>query len=222
LISIYGPHIGPAAAVTGVPDVSGMMPRSLSGVQVSINGSPVPLLYVSDSQVNAVAPLYLSGITASVRITVNGVATADFVATVLEAIPEIFQRGDGTAAAVNQDGSINSADHPAPAGSIVAIWATGIGGTPFGSGQDGRIAASADDFGCCAIWAAGPAHVVYGGAAPGIVAGVVQVNFEVPAQPAVFITVAAGGATSHAVRIYVAPQAGSTTPSSSHNDVVVE
>ena len=104
-----------------------------------INGSPVPLLYVSDSQVNAVTPLFLSGITAHVQVSFNGVDTADFAGTVLEAIPEIFQHGDGTAAAVNQDGSINSPEHPAPPGSIVAIWATGIGATPFGSG---RMAAS--------------------------------------------------------------------------------
>ena len=206
VISIYGPHIGPATPVTAVPDASGMMPRSLGGVQVSINGSPVPLLYVSDSQVNAVTPLFLSGITAHVQVSFNGVATADFAATVLEAIPEIFQRGDGTAAAVNQDGSINSPEHPAPPGSIVAIWATGIGATPFGSAQDGRIAPSASDFGCCEILAQGPANVVYGGAAPGIVAGVVQVNFQVPAQFGLYVTLVAGGATSHPVQIYVQQQ----------------
>jgi uncharacterized protein (TIGR03437 family) len=169
----------------------------------------VPLLYVSDSQVNAVTPLFLSGITAHVQVSFNDAATADFVATVLEAIPEIFQHSDRTAAAVNQDGSINSPEHPAPPGSIVAIWATGIGGTPFGSAQDGRIAASAADFGCCEILAQGPASVVYGGAAPGIVAGVVQVNFQVPAQFAVYITItlAAEGATSNPVQIYVQPSA---------------
>ena len=203
LISIYGPHIGPPAPVTAVPDASGMMPRFLGGVQVLINGSPVPLLYVSDSQVNAVTPLFLSGITAQVQVTFNGVATADFVAAVLNAIPEIFQRADGTAAAVNQDGSINSPEHPAPPGSIVAIWATGIGVTPFGAAQDGRIAPSASDFGCCAIWAPSLANVVYGGAAPGIVAGVVQVNFQVPAQFDLYVTLASGGATSHPVQIYV-------------------
>jgi uncharacterized protein (TIGR03437 family) len=207
LISIYGPHIGPAAPGTAVPDASGMIPRSLGGVQVSINGSPVPLLYVSDSQVNAVTPLFLSGITAHVQVSVNGVTTADFAAAVVNAIPEIFRGGDGTAAAVNQDGSINSQEHPAPQGSIVAIWATGTGGTPFGSAQDGRIAASAADFGCCEVLAPGPAHVVYGGAAPGIVAGVVQVNFQVPAQPGLVVTLAASGAASHPVQIYVQEQA---------------
>ena len=69
LISIYGPHIGPAAPVTSVADASGMMPKSLGGVQVSVNGSPVTLLYVSDSQVNAVTPLYLSG--AAVRASAS-------------------------------------------------------------------------------------------------------------------------------------------------------
>ena len=48
VISIYGPQLGPSTPVTAVPDASGMMPRSLGGVQVSVNGSPVPLLYVSE------------------------------------------------------------------------------------------------------------------------------------------------------------------------------
>ena len=214
LISIYGPHIGPVAPVTAVADASGMMPKSLGGVQVSVNGSPVTLLYVSDSQVNAVAPLNLSGTTARVQVSFNGVPPVDFVAAVVAAIPEIFQGVDGAAAAVNQDGSINSAEHPAPPGSIVAIWATGIGATPYGVWQDGRIAADAADFGCCQItWAQGsPADVVYGGAAPGIVAGVAQVNFQVPVQfanfrlgysPTLSVALGAGGMTSHAVQIFV-------------------
>jgi uncharacterized protein (TIGR03437 family) len=214
LISIYGPHIGPTAPVAGVPDASGTMPASLGGVQVSVNGSPVPLLYVSDSQVNAVTPIYLSGTTARMHVTFNGVVTADFVAAVAAAVPEIFQRGDGTAAAVNADGSINSAEHPAPPGSVVAVWATGIGAPPFGAWQDGRIAAGAADFGCCQVWVQGrAAGVLYGGAAPGIVAGVVQVNFAVPGElldygSTVGISLSAGGMTSDLVQIYVGAAEG--------------
>ena len=211
-ISIYGPHIGPTTPVTAVAGASGIMPNSLGGVQVTINGSPVPLLYVSDSQVNAVTPLYLSGSAARVSISFNGTVTADFVATVVGAIPETFRRGDGTAAAVNQDGSINSADHPAPPGSVVAIWVTGIGTTPFGAWQDGHLATGAVDFGCCQIDVDGyPADVLYGGAAPGIVAGVAQVNFQVTAPdfrlgygPTVDVSLSAGGVTSYPVQIYVA------------------
>jgi uncharacterized protein (TIGR03437 family) len=214
VISIYGPHIGPPTPVTAVADASGAMPNSLGGVQVSINGSPVPLLYVSDSQVNAVTPLYLSGLTTRVRISFNGVDTADFTATLVAAIPEVFQRADGTAVAINQDGSVNSPDHPARPGSVVAIWATGIGPTPFGAWQDGRLAAGALDFGCCQIYAQGyAADVVYGGAAPEVVAGVAQVNFQLPAQvsgslldygPTINVSLSADGVTGHAVQIFVA------------------
>jgi uncharacterized protein (TIGR03437 family) len=163
--------------------------------------------------VNAVAPLNLSGTTARVQVSFNGVPPVDFVAAVVAAIPEVFQGVDGAAAAVNQDGSINSAEHPAPPGSIVAIWATGIGATTFGVWQDGRIAANAFDFGCCQVWTQGrPADVLYGGTAPGIVAGVAQVNFQVPVQvanpflgygPTVNVTLNSGGMTSHPVQIFV-------------------
>jgi len=218
VISIYGPRLGPSTPVTAVPDSSGMMPRSLGGVQVSVNGSAVPLLYVSDTQINAVMPLFLSGATARVHVSFNSVDTADFVATVEQAIPEVFQHSDGSAAAVNQDGSINSPEHPATPGSIVAIWVTGIATTPFGVWQDGRIAATAADFGCCQILPqGGPADVLYGGAAPGIVAGVAQVNFRVPAPlvsfllgngPAISFSLVTGGATSHPVQIFVAVPTG--------------
>jgi uncharacterized protein (TIGR03437 family) len=192
-----------------------MMPKSLGGVQVSVNGSLVTLLYVSDSQVNAVAPLNLSGTTARIHVSFNGVDTADFVAAEVTAIPEIFQGVDGAAAAVNQDGSINSPEHPAPPGSIISIWATGISATAYGVWQDGRIATGAADFGCCQIiWAQGrPADVLYGGTAPGIVAGVAQVNFQVPVQvanpflgygPTLSVALGAGGMTSHPVQIFVA------------------
>ena len=209
VISVYGPHIGPATPVTAVPSAPGLMPASLAGVQVSVNGSPIPLLYVSDWQVNAVTPIFLSGATARLRVSFNGVDTADFVAAVMPAIPEVFQRGDGTAAAVNQDASINSPEHPAPPGSIVAIWATGTGVTPYLAGQDGHLATGAVDFACCQVYAPNPANVLYGGASPGMVAGVVQVNFQVPAAPAYYgatlgLSLQAGGMTSHPVQIYVA------------------
>jgi uncharacterized protein (TIGR03437 family) len=127
----------------------------------------------------------------------------------VDASPEVFQQGAGTAAAVNQDGSINSASHPAAPGSVVAIWATGIGAIPFGGWQDGVVATGAVDFGCCQVSVQGrPANVLYGGAAPGIVAGVAQVNFQVPAQvvefgPTVDVTLGSGGGTSATARIYV-------------------
>jgi uncharacterized protein (TIGR03437 family) len=215
VIAIYGPRLGPSTPVTAVPDSSGMMPRSLGGVQVSVNGSAIPLLFVSDGQINAVMPLFLSGATARVRVSFSGVDASDFVAAIVDAIPEIFQRSDGTAAAVNQDGSINSREHPAPAGSVVAIWATGIGATPFDVWQDGRIATVAVSLGCCQILAqGGPVNVLYGGVAPGIVAGVAQVNFRAPLPfsnsllGAADVSLVAGGVASHPVQVYISVPTG--------------
>src|SRR5262249_48370404 len=54
VISIYGPHIGPPTPVTATADSSGNLPTQLAGYQVVIGGSPIPLLYVSDSQINAI------------------------------------------------------------------------------------------------------------------------------------------------------------------------
>ena len=210
VISIYGPHIGPATPLSGVPDASGFLPKMLGGVQVFMNGSPITLLYVSDSQVNAVAPQNLS-FGATIRVAGNGVNTSEFALTVVDSDPQVFQRGDGSADAVNQDGTINSPDHPAKQGSIVAIWVTGTGSPPFFVPlQDGQIATAAQDLECCAVSAQGPLNVLYGGAAPGIVTGVMQVNFQVPdlmtnfgSTLTIFIT--AHGRTSSGVQIYVVP-----------------
>ncbi len=194
VISIYGPHIGPAVPLTAVADAAGFLPTSLGGVQVTMNGTSIPLLYVSDSQINAVAPLYLSG-PAEVRV---GVA-ATFTAAVVAAAPEIFQ------VAINQDGTVNSETHPAKAGSIVSIWATGTGAPPFDATmQDGRIASVARDFECCQVYGFQPLPVFYAGSAPGTVNGVVQINFQAPAFTGL-VSLTALGKSSNGMEIWVAP-----------------
>ena len=219
LISIYGPHIGPATPVTATA-ASGFLPTSLAGVQVLLNGVAVPLLYVSDSQINAVV---LQSATPNSSITVqiveNGVTSPGFPATVITAEPEVFRNADGTAAAVNQDNTLNSAANPAKAGSIVSIWSTGTGSI-YPRPPDGQIATAAQDYECCQVnispdYSLGPEPppgpvVLYAGAAPGMVAGVVQINFQIPAAyihaaGAYGFTVIAGGESSNPVGIYVTP-----------------
>src|SRR5665213_3179739 len=55
IISIYGLGLGPTTPVTATPE-NGLFPTSLGGVQVLVNGAPIPLLYVSASQINAEIP----------------------------------------------------------------------------------------------------------------------------------------------------------------------
>jgi uncharacterized protein (TIGR03437 family) len=94
-----------------------------------VNGTPIPVLYVSDSQINAEVLAPLNSMNNAVVRIVNGSATLpDFRVSVDDSIVGVFQNADGSAKAVNQDGTINSSSNPAKVGSIVSIWATGLAG----------------------------------------------------------------------------------------------
>jgi uncharacterized protein (TIGR03437 family) len=193
ILSIYGPHIGPSTPATATPDSSGALPTSLAGVQVFVNDGPIPLLYVSDSQINAAIPPFDYGNQAQMRISLNGNSSPSFGATGIASDPQVFQNADRSAQAVNQDGTINSPNHPAKAGSIVSIWATGLGAVTNSNSTplDCQVSTAQISLG-----------VLYCGQAPGLVAGVVQINFQLEPIPGAF-TISAGGRSSNLVRIYV-------------------
>jgi uncharacterized protein (TIGR03437 family) len=193
VISIYGPGIGPSTAVSGVPAENGLFPKSLGGVQVSINGVLAPLLYASSTQINAQVPFVLTD-PDNAAITINSVSSSIpvFRASVDQAIPGIFNNA-GFAAALNQDGTLNSMTNPAKVGSIVSIWVTG---TDTRYEIDGQVATSAESFTCglCEIDVEGVTEdvngislVVYAGLAPGIINGVSQINFKVPSLSTSFL-----------------------------------
>jgi uncharacterized protein (TIGR03437 family) len=183
VISIYGPGIGPATAATATP-ANGFYPTTLGGVQVTINGINMSLLYVSANQVNAVVPMELpAGSGATVRV-INGTTTSpNYPVWIVVFAPQAFP------GVLNQDGTINSQTNPAKGGSIVTFYATGWQPT-FSPLADGQVATTAQDM-CEGTCRAGSnATVVYGGAAPGIVAGVSQFNILVvtlPANPSAYM-----------------------------------
>jgi uncharacterized protein (TIGR03437 family) len=161
VISLYGPHIGDA------------------GAQVTINGIAAPLLYAGGDQINAVVPFGMAGQT-SAQVKVG--TGAEFRAVVLPAIPQIF------APAVNQDGTLNSFDHPAPVGSVMTIWVTGAN-TPFPAVPDGQVAQGAQPYLVGQLYAdSAPVQILYAGAAPGLIAGVAQINFVAPDSSSVVLT----------------------------------
>jgi uncharacterized protein (TIGR03437 family) len=209
VISIYGPGIGPATPVSAAPDSSGLFPKSLGGVQVSIGGAPAPLLYVSASRIDAVVPGYLPGAGEQIYVTVNSAALPAFTASTAPTDPQVFRNADGSAAAINQDNTINSAAHPAQPGSIVSIWATGTGRSLY-SIPDGQVIAAAQDYSCCFVVfetsasEVTPVNVYYAGAAPGLVMGLTQINFQVPPSGSTF-RVGAGDGISDPVQIHVGP-----------------
>ena len=221
IVSIYGPHIGPATPVVGVPDNNGNYPTTLAGYQVNSNlvVSPIPLLYVSDSQINAVIPFSL--LAGPVQVVTPSGATAFFPIINVAARPEIFHNPDGSVLALNQDGTLNAADHPALSGSTVTIWTTGAGivnneNALLTPRQSGQVATSAINFlndYCCGVQLGynSTPPMIYAGTAPGSVWGVSQLKFQIPplvgispGPPALPLTIeAADGSVSRAVTLYV-------------------
>jgi uncharacterized protein (TIGR03437 family) len=196
-------HWGVPAPAIASFDTAGFLPKSLAGVQVLLNEAPVSLLYVSDTQINAVVPVgLLSPSVTQLKVVVNGVTLPALRIVVDAAAPQIFRNPDGSAAAINADGTLNSADRPAAPGSIVAIWATGTGA----AGIDGQKSGPAQsNCNMCAIQnGSNYLQTTYAGVAPGLVNGVTQINFQIPnggIMPSFFLSV--GSALSDPTFVYV-------------------
>jgi uncharacterized protein (TIGR03437 family) len=183
VISIFGFSLGPTTPVTAAP-ANGIFPTSVGGVQVLVNGSAVPLLYVSGPQINAEIPAPLNGTdNAVIQVVSNTAKLPDFPVSVDSSDFGIFANPDGSIAAINQDGTVNSSSNPAKEGSIVSIWGTGFGNAAAGP-VNGSVAAAANNW--CAFCEVstsnGTEPVEYAGAAPGLIDGLMQINFMIPEQ----------------------------------------
>ncbi len=186
VIVIYGSGLGPAQLAQYQVNANGLVPTSVGGTSVYINGSPAPMVYSSASQVAAVVPFGISGSLAQLYVQNQNLTSAPFNLSVASQIPAIFTLGSGTgqAAAINnKDGSINGAGHPAKVGDYVELYITGVGQTSP-SGADGSINAGTLPLPVAPVTVTiggVPANVNFAGGAPGIVAGVFQVNAQIPA-----------------------------------------
>jgi uncharacterized protein (TIGR03437 family) len=218
IISIFGQNLGPTQATSGQPGPGNIYPLQLAGVEVTFDSVAAPLFFVSSGQINAVTPRELTGKTTThICVTVNGMSTNCMDAPVQPATPGIFLSG-GYAAAVNQDGTINSQTNPAAAGSIVSIFATGLGAiTPaLPDGSVIGLPLPSQDLQISMLtvlginqqensYVYGGMNVLYAGPAPYEIEGLSQINFQVPqtgaslfvvvSLPGVVGTTTAGGAT---------------------------
>ncbi|MEP6717382.1 MAG: hypothetical protein ABJC09_17565, partial [Terriglobia bacterium] len=188
LVTIYGIGIGPPAALIGRPDSNGVIGDSLGGYQVLFNGAPAPLLYASSSQINLIVPASIANSTStSIQIVKPEGTLAVPPFSVVPWLPVIFSDISNSAApALNQDGTLNSPANPAAAGSIVAIWLTGIGSA---TGADNMINIPAPRQSNLPVRILGqdgmgrddvPEQVLYAGDAPEQPSGVSQINFRLP------------------------------------------
>jgi len=183
VIALYGAAIGPAAPISASL-ASGQAPSELAGVQVLMDGNPVPMLYAQNDQINAIVPFALANPTTDIVVRNNGTESNGGVLGVVRAQPDAFRYNTRLWAAVlNQDGTINTAGNHATLGSVVAVYATG-----FGAMQpqpvDGQIITGSLPsltVPVKVLYAGQALEVTYAGPAPMLVAGAIQVNFRLPA-----------------------------------------
>ncbi len=206
IITVYGSFPGVPAAGLAL-DSAGKVATSLAGVRVLFDGFPAPLTYVSAGQINAVVPYEISDSGGTrVQAELAGVLSAVLTQATTPVAPGIFTAngsGFGAAAALNQDASYNTAN-PAARLSVISIYATGEGRTsgPDVTGSVTGAVLKTPVLPVTATIGGQPALVSYAGSAPGLVAGVLQVNLEVPDNitpgSAVEVIVKVGGAASRA------------------------
>jgi uncharacterized protein (TIGR03437 family) len=179
------------------------LPTTLADTQILVNGTPSPLFFVSPGQDNIILPeaLPTSGTANLMAIRPStGQIVAGAEVSLATASPGLFTQGalgSGPVIAVNvQDGSVNSATHPALRNQYVILYGTGVGPVT-NAPADGQPAAGqpASDFPTVLVASTGAtknpdgttttlpafiqATVTYSGLAPGF-AGLWQINVLIP------------------------------------------
>ena len=208
IVSMFGMRIGPSGLVTLQVGSDGKVTTSLSGVRVLFDGQPAPLLAVTGGQVNVVVPFAVAGKKATqIQVEHDGVWSNAVSVPVGDAHPGLFTinaSGHDQAAALNQDGSVNSSSRQASRGEVVQLFATGFG-MANRKLDDGEVVEDAKTM------LAEPVEVeigdmegevIFAGMDPQMVAGVVQINVRIPANAptgsAVAVRVKAGNTASAA------------------------
>jgi|GEM_PF-499452 len=204
IITIFGSGLGPSEGVVASPDAESRFPTELAGVHVLIDGVEATILYASEAQVNAVIPFatdvvgrYRSRITGTdpyfsipgtlrseLRVIRNGVDSDPYRIAMEPASPAFLLLANDQAAAINQDGSVNGNANPAAPGSVVALYMSG-GGVMVPAIEDGAVVGSTLPLvqEKVVVQIGGQeVEALYAGGAPGLVAGVMQVNFAIPAD----------------------------------------
>ena len=184
-ISIYGTGLGPKNGSSyAVDSVTNKVKSNLAGTEVYINGVAAPVLYASDTQVNAIVPFEVpSSSQVILQVGYQGILSPGVTVTMAASAPGVFTMngtGTGQAIAVNLDGTVCDPAHPASPGSYIIVYFTGGGATtPFGT--TGAVAgASLKRLSQTTLVTVAdvPATVSYAGTSPAMLEGINQLNLK--------------------------------------------
>jgi uncharacterized protein (TIGR03437 family) len=217
-VSIFGDRLADSQQVVGTLPY----PPSLANTQVLMGSTPLPLIFVSANQVNALIPYSLNASTNHPLLVQRDGTVSDPLdvtqANVLPAIYSTDQSGTGQGAILIAGTSSLAApagafpgSQPVQSGQYISIYASGLGpvtNTP----ADGTPAPSTPPFATTTltptvmIGGVQVPVIQYSGLAPGLV-GLYQVNVQlppgVPAGNDVQVVITIGGSTSNTVTIAV-------------------
>ena len=218
LVSVFGTNLGTSTASASTTP----LPTSLADVRAQLGGKDMGLVYASSGQVNAQVPTDLvPGTTASLVVTVRGVAAAPDQITVADARPGIFSlnsigTGQGAIQVSNTEifaapeGSVPGRQaRPVDRGEYITIYCTGLGATepPVASGMAAPSWPPAKVKTAVTVNIGGiQVPAAFAGLSPGFV-GLYQVNIQVPSgvQPgdAVPLVITQAGVNSNTVTVAV-------------------
>ncbi len=187
IVTIFGSALGPPSLTTLQLAGDGQhVTKSLAGVRVLFDGVPSAMIYAGAQQLSAVVPYSVASRTSvDVQVEYNGQLSNRLTLPVAPAAPGLFttdSSGRGPGAILNQNYSLNGPSNRAVRGSIVLLYATGEGQT-VPPGDDGKITGTElpRPVQPVSVRIGGiEAEVLYGGAAPGLLSGVLQVNARIP------------------------------------------
>ena len=190
LISIYGSRLsGNALNAQKLP-----FPFILNDTRVFLGDTQLPLIFVSDQQVNALVPLQLSvsDAQASLMVIRGETQSTPISLAMTDVQPAIFtqnQKGFGQGAVLNaNEPFLADKDHPARRGGYVELYCTGLGavdGAPPPAGDPAPTDPLLKTLATPTVKIGGfDAPVLFSGLAPAF-AGLYQVNVQVPQAVAV-------------------------------------
>ncbi|HUS07590.1 MAG TPA: IPT/TIG domain-containing protein, partial [Bryobacteraceae bacterium] len=187
IVTIFGLDFGPAALTTlAINPVTRTAATTLSDTRVLFDGVAAPLIYVSPNQISAAVPYGVAS-KPSTRISIEykGQLTNSIPVPVSLAEPALFtfdSSGRGPGALLNENGSVNTRDNPATKGSVVVLYGTGEGLTNpvVLDGKPSAVPLAKPRLPVRVRIAGREAELLYAGAAPGLIAGVLQVNVRIP------------------------------------------
>ncbi|MBX9599527.1 MAG: hypothetical protein K2X35_00930 [Bryobacteraceae bacterium] len=184
-ISIYGRNLSWNTAWIRPGDIaSGTLPTSLpgSGVRVFLGNIAVYPFFVSPTQINVLIPPRHAPGSRDLVVHRDGVVGPRVALSVESVSPALFQQGP-YAVATDPDGTLLTPERPAAPGSIIILYASGLGSLrpPLLFGDIPREAAEIERRGEFRARIGGvEAEVLYAGVTP-YSAGLYQINLRVPA-----------------------------------------